>query len=367
MKKKKMIFGILVVIIILIVILFSKGKNESTKKYEDIVWDKLVLGSKLPEPTKLYGEIGVDLETGLLVTLLNFSKEDYIKYKEKCIKENFIIEKDETDETYVAFNDEGYLVRLVYSTKGFNIHLDAPEEMAEIEWPTTGLATLVPIPSSSNGRIPFNNNNDFIVHLSNMSKDDLNSYKEQCKEVGFNDVDLEGSGVYRAKDKSGNELHLIYLGFNNIEIAISSDNSLEQTKDEKAKDNNESEFVYYSTNDKTTVKNGNTGVYAYRNRGEQYYNYYIINFDDGFVYFFSEGNGSEICDKVKIGSGNLNSTLIITYHDGNYSWDERMYFKYKNQPDYLILEDSDYFKFDFYSTDLDEALKIRDKKEIILY
>lgn len=379
MKNKKKIFGILVVVIILIIILCNSLKNKDTIKYEDIAWDKLALGSSLPEPIKTYGEVGVDLETSLSVTLLDYSKKDYIKYKDECIKENYIIERDESDESYIAFNNDGYQIRLVYTSEKFYIHLDAPEEMSEIEWPVVGLSTLIPIPSSSNGRISFNNDSNFIIHLSNISKEDLKSYKELCKEVGFNNIILEGDGIYKAKDENGNELHLLYLGFDNIEISVSSkkssnndkveeefDNTSKQPDDEKSKDNNVKEPVYYSTNDKNTVKNGNTGIFSYRSRGGQYYNYYIIDFDEGFVYFFSDGNGSETCDKIKITSGDLNSTLIITYHDKDSTWDEKLYFKYKSQPKHLIIESSG-FEHDFYSTDLKKALKIRDKKEIKNY
>ena len=63
----------------------------------------------------------------------------------------------------------------------------------------------------------------------------------------------------------------------------------------------------------------------------------------------------------------MNSTLLITYHDGNSTWNEGLHFKYKNQPDHLILEDGNHFEWDFYTTNLEDALKIRDKKRIVNY
>jgi hypothetical protein len=251
--------------------------------------------------------------------------------------------------------------------------------MSKIEWPPTGLATIIPIPSSSNGTIHFNDDTSFIIHLSNMSKEDLNSYKEQCKSAGFNNVILEDNGTYKAKDENGNELHLLYLGFNNIEISVSSkklsdkideeesDEPSNLPEDEQSQDNSESESVSYSTNNETTVSNGNTGVYSYRSRGGQYYNYCIVDFDNGYVYLFTEGNDDETCDKIKITSGDLNSTLIFTYHEGNLTWDWKLYFKYKEQPNHLILNDDDNFEYDYYTTNLNDALKIRDKKEIVNY
>ena len=125
----------------------------------------------------------------------------------------------------------------------------------------------------------------------------------------------------------------------------------------------DSQFVSYSTNTKATVKNGSSGVYSYKKSGS-YDIYYIIDFDEGYVYWFTDGNGDSTCDRLKIDSGTLNDNVIVTYHDGESMWSESLYFKYANQPEHLVMEDDDHFQYDFYSTDLDKALQIRDTKAI---
>lgn len=127
------------------------------------------------------------------------------------------------------------------------------------------------------------------------------------------------------------------------------------------------ESVTYSTNDMSTVKNGNSGVYSYKSRGGTYSNYLIIDFNEGYVYSFSEGNGNTICDRVRIESGNLNNVLIITYHDGGDVWSYGLHFKFKNIPDHLILQDNDGFEYDFYPTNLSDAISIKNQKTIIDY
>ena len=144
---------------------------------------------------------------------------------------------------------------------------------------------------------------------------------------------------------------------------IDTPTAVESSTQESNKDNS----VYYSTNDKDTVKNGNAGIYAYRSRGGEYYTYFIINFDEGYVYFFCDGNGEETGDKAKIVSGTLNDVLIVTYHDGGDTWSYGFSFKWKNQPNHLIVQDNDYFEHDFYATDLDDALKLLEKKTIYEY
>ena len=128
-----------------------------------------------------------------------------------------------------------------------------------------------------------------------------------------------------------------------------------------------SNAVSYSTNTKKTVKNGNSGVYSYIKEGYAYDNYYIIDFDNRYVYFFSNGDGSDYCERVKMVSGDLNSVLIITYHDGNDVWSYGLHFKWVNQPNHLILQDNDGFEYDYYTTDLDDALKILKTKRVCDY
>ena len=122
--------------------------------------------------------------------------------------------------------------------------------------------------------------------------------------------------------------------------------------------------VTYSTNDYETAKNGNSGVFSYVNRGPSYDIYWIIDFDEGYVYYFTEGNGEETCDRLAIESGDLNDVLIITYHDGGDTWSYGLHFHYKNQPTKLIMQDNDGFEYEYSTTNLTSAIALRDSKTI---
>ncbi len=124
---------------------------------------------------------------------------------------------------------------------------------------------------------------------------------------------------------------------------------------------------FYTTNDKDMAKKGETGVYAYSNYGRNYDQYYIIDLDEGYVYEFCEGNGDTVGEKVKIQSGNLNDYILITYSDGGDTWSNALHFKWKRQPDHLVLEDQYHFEYDFRYTDLDDALKLMATKKITDY
>lgn len=123
--------------------------------------------------------------------------------------------------------------------------------------------------------------------------------------------------------------------------------------------------VYYSTNNNNTAKNGNTGVYAYKSRGGSYDQYYVIDFNNGRAYAFFDGNGSSEGYQYKIESGSFNDVVILLFDDGYDSWKEGLHFKYVNQPDHLIMQDTNGFEYDFYPTDLDAALKIKGTKSMM--
>lgn len=142
---------------------------------------------------------------------------------------------------------------------------------------------------------------------------------------------------------------------------------IKEQKPVETKPATSSGYVDYSSNDKSTYKNGDSGQYAYSASHPLYDSYIIIDFDEGYVYMFQEGDGNTTCDKVAIESGNLNDILIVTYHDGGDSWSYGLHFAWKNQPNHLVLEDNDHFEYDYYPTNLDGALRLKSKKKIYNY
>ena len=122
--------------------------------------------------------------------------------------------------------------------------------------------------------------------------------------------------------------------------------------------------VFYSTNDYETAKKGNTGVFSYRSKGVFYDIYWIIDFYEGYVYYFLEGEDNSFCDRLKIGSGTLNDAITITYHDGGEIWSYKLHFKYIGHPETLIMVDQNGFIWEYSTVDLDDALALRATKEI---
>ncbi len=121
---------------------------------------------------------------------------------------------------------------------------------------------------------------------------------------------------------------------------------------------------FHSSGSLETAKKGNSGVFAYKKSGA-YTIYYIIDFDAGYVYRFTDSENS--CMKVRIVSGDLNDYVLITYHEDNSKWSEGLCFRWKNQPDTLLVQDEYGHATSFAFANLDEALKIRNKLKMINY
>lgn len=95
--------------------------------------------------------------------------------------------------------------------------------------------------------------------------------------------------------------------------------------------------------------------------GSNYDTYYVIDFDEGYVYRFLYGQGDQSGDLYTIDSGDLNSGLYITYHtsDGSGDFTDNLHFHYVNSPNTLI-EVHDNEETKFRAASIDDALKIKD-------
>ncbi len=146
----------------------------------------------------------------------------------------------------------------------------------------------------------------------------------------------------------------------NEEVKENNDVVTETKKEEK-----KIEHTYYSTNTEETVRNGNSGKYAYVSKNKFYSLYYIIDFDNNYIYDFTYGNGEDnFCFSTKIKSGDLNNGIKVEYKDKENEWLRAAHFKYVNQPYTLVLIDIDGFDWEYSATSIDDALKLLKDREI---
>lgn len=94
------------------------------------------------------------------------------------------------------------------------------------EWPTSGLATLLPEPSTDKGAINSNSDTYLYVELRGCNESDYTDYLEQCKMAGFTIEPSTTSTSYYAYDEDGNRLGLA-LYTSNSELSITLDKAEE--------------------------------------------------------------------------------------------------------------------------------------------
>lgn len=82
-------------------------------------------------------------------------------------------------------------------------------EYAEIQWPTMGLAQMLPTPKSNIGYIRYDNSELVSIDIANTTQEDFNEYANACAEKGFVEDYTKSDTTYLA-DGNGCYIHLGY-------------------------------------------------------------------------------------------------------------------------------------------------------------
>lgn len=81
-----------------------------------------------------------------------------------------------------------------------HINVDAVMEMETIAWPESEMAKLLPVPTSTTGKIQSNDEDGFIVYIGGTSIEDYNAYVKSCEEKGFTVDAQKDDKHYTAKN-----------------------------------------------------------------------------------------------------------------------------------------------------------------------
>lgn len=144
-----------------------------------------------------------------------------------------------------------------------NEELDESTEYSKIEWPTSDVASKIPVPKSNIGRIEYDSSSSLTVYISKTSKKDYDKYVEECKKAGFVVDYTRSDDYYSASDKEGYDLSLMYEENNVMRISID-----EPEQQEKPKQQEESKQPSKS---KTTQPKKSTNQTSTDNNAEKTY------------------------------------------------------------------------------------------------
>ncbi len=193
------------------------------EKGEQFDWNDMELGVLLPAPKSNIGEISINIEDHLSIRVHGTSKDDYKEYLAECQSAGFTVESDKSENRYNAFNETGYKLSLLYmeSSKELHISLDAPMKMQTLQWPTSEIAKLLPVPKSTLGKIRSESSKHLYVYVGETPLDDYKAYVNACSEKGFHVDSDKGDTYYNADNADGYHISLKYQGNHVMSIEIS--------------------------------------------------------------------------------------------------------------------------------------------------
>lgn len=257
---KKFIIAISIIAVIVVIAIICMVI--SNQNYEQIDWNSTVLGEYLPKPEKNYGKINYDREDVLSIEIPKITQQEFKNYTNKCIDEGYNLDIDNGlggNSYFKAFNDRGYNIEVRYSKKSMNIILKSPEKMEELEWPTTGLGSMIPKPKSNYGNIIFDTSEYFSIHVGNTTIEEYNEYVEECQNKGYTVDYSKGEKTFSAKNSDGYDLSVSYMGGDIISIQIEIPKEQEATTNTLPTNNventTETETI---TNENNTENNAET-------------------------------------------------------------------------------------------------------------
>ena len=222
---------IIIISICLMILLTSSGcgkKDNATPPKENSISNIIVF----PEQGTL--DVVFDYDDTFKADVDDFSEEYFEDYKNEIKKLGFDYDilEDSIDE-YIAYNDEGYLIDLyLYSDDTLSIGLDAPIEFGALNWPTSDLAALLPIPESNIGKTEWENSDGFVIYVGDITPEEYADYVDECSQKGF-DVDYnKGDDFYYADNASGVSVDLRYEGFNTMFVRVDAPEEQEDIAEE---------------------------------------------------------------------------------------------------------------------------------------
>ena len=177
------------------------------------------LGAKLPRPeTEDYDFYEYD--NYISVDVENVTAEDFAKYVVECEKLGFTIDTKATSDSYMAFNDIGDILEIDLYDDYMSVTLEESKVNGQVDWPQSGLATLIPATESNVGTIEYDSSESFEVYIGKTTRESFELYVNNCKNNGF-DVDYyKEKDYFSAENADGVSLIIKYMGFEMIYISL---------------------------------------------------------------------------------------------------------------------------------------------------
>lgn len=204
----------------------SKKEVEVTKSTLEIEnWQDNKLGNAIPKP--FAGDVKVyNGDKYMNVEVKNLNKSEFKKYY-SVLKSQFSIDSNNYSNDghthFDGYDKDGFRIQFNYKEKDKQLMLGAtlPFSDSEFEWPTVGLPTLLPKPSSNKGLIDVESEEYFGVYVANTNEKEFHKYVNEVLKNGFDkDYNKGDKSFYGYNDKK-DQVRIEYIGGENMYIHLS--------------------------------------------------------------------------------------------------------------------------------------------------
>lgn len=172
------------IVVLVIVVLAIAGKITSCAKDQpsDLDWPTTGLAKMLPEPPTKKGEANTNSAEQLDADIEDCTESQFKDYVESCKDKGFTVDAIEDTDSYTAYTEKSYKLDLCYygSMEEMSITLDAPIEMGDIAWPTSGSGSYAPAPVSTKGKITSESSDYFTAYVGDTDKAAYSAYVDSC-------------------------------------------------------------------------------------------------------------------------------------------------------------------------------------------
>lgn len=201
---------------------------------EKFVWSDILLADAVPEPESLFGEIIGNSDEYLSLNVYKTSAADYSEYVDACKEKGFTVETNQSKQSYYAYNADGYKLSLYYDENDSKMHIsvNAAEQYGTLVWPDSVIARMLPIPTSTTGKITQDDEKGFQAYVSNTPIDEFTTYVVACADRGFNIDAYDSAESYSAENNKGYKLFVSYQGNSVISVSVDVPEYSEHGKDE---------------------------------------------------------------------------------------------------------------------------------------
>lgn len=189
------------------------------------MWGDSGLSALLPKPPSDEVDVAYDNDSSFRATVSGIDDEAFGDYVQSCKDAGFTVDASETSYSYKAYNSDGYHLSTSHSSddESMTVQMSSPVANGTISWPSSGVGSLLPVPSSSTGEVSQNRSNSFSAKVTKTSRGDYDSYVDACMAAGFSENYSRRDTYFNGENVNGTKLTLKYEGFETMSVYIHCD------------------------------------------------------------------------------------------------------------------------------------------------